>query len=148
MLRACAGLVAGLLFGAGLTLSGMINPAKVTAFLDIAGVWDPSLAFVMFGAVAVTATGYRLTFLRTRPLFEAAFDLPARRDVDPRLLVGASIFGVGWGLTGYCPGPALAGLSAGQSGTAVFVATMLAGMALARMYGTRPLITERNNVDR
>jgi hypothetical protein len=97
MARAPAGLLAGLLFGAGLALSGMINPAKVVAFLDIAGNWDPSLAFVMIGAVAMTAAGYQLSILRTRPLFDVGFVLPTRRDIDARLIGGAAIFGIGWG---------------------------------------------------
>jgi len=130
--RVLAGLFAGLLFGAGLSLSGMISPAKVVAFLDIAGAWDPSLAFVMIGAVAVTAAGYRISFLQTRPLFEPTFRLPTRTDLDARLLGGAALFGIGWGLAGYCPGPALAGLGFGRVDTVVFVVMMLIGMMLAR----------------
>ncbi len=130
--RVLAGLFAGLLFGAGLSLSGMINPAKVVAFLDIAGPWDPSLAFVMIGAVVVTAVGYRVSFLRMRPLFETTFRLPTRTDLDARLLGGAVLFGIGWGLAGYCPGPALAGLGFRRIETVVFVVTMLIGMMLAR----------------
>lgn len=132
MTRVLGGLLAGLLFGAGIALSGMINPAKVAAFLDVAGAWDPSLAFVMLGAVAVTAVGYRLAFRRARPLFAAGFTLPTRSELDFQLLAGAAIFGVGWGLGGYCPGPALAGLAFGAPETLGFVAGMVAGMILAR----------------
>lgn len=132
MARTFAGLLAGLLFGAGIALSGMINPAKVLAFLDVAGAWDPSLAFVMAGAVGVAAAGYQLSFLRTRPLFAGGFTLPTRRDLDARLLGGAALFGIGWGIGGYCPGPALAGLGFGAPETMGFVAGMVAGMILAR----------------
>ncbi len=135
MARALGGLIAGLLFGLGLSISGMINPAKVIGFLDIAGEWDPSLAFVMLGGVAVTAIGYRMVLRRGQPLFEPSFALPTRRDIDPSLLLGAGLFGVGWGLGGYCPGPALAGLGFGSTETLAFVAAMLVGMVAARRYG-------------
>ncbi len=135
MNRTLAGLLTGLLFGAGLSLSGLINPAKVVAFLDVAGAWDPSLAFVMLGAVVVTAVGYRLVLRGGRPLFEPGFTLPTRRDLDRNLLVGAGLFGVGWGLGGYCPGPALAGIGFGAAETLVFVAFMLIGMFAARQSG-------------
>lgn len=134
---ALAGAASGMLFGVGLSVSGMIDPAKVVAFLDVAGRWDPSLAFVMLGALSVTAIGYRLVFRRARPLFDAAFALPLRRDIDPPLLVGATLFGIGWGLGGYCPGPALAALGFGQKPTLVFVMAMVAGMVAARTFGTR-----------
>ncbi|MBX7201179.1 MAG: YeeE/YedE family protein [Rhodospirillaceae bacterium] len=126
------GLAAGLLFGTGLAISGMINPAKVMAFLDIAGAWDPSLAFVMLGALLVAGPGYRLILRRSRPLFEDAFVLPARRELDSRLLAGAALFGIGWGLGGYCPGPALAALGFGKVQTLAFAAAMAAGMIAAR----------------
>jgi uncharacterized protein len=100
-------LVTGLLFGAGLTISQMINPAKVLNFLDLGGIatgsWDPSLAFVMAGALAVTAVGYRLAWRRARPLFAQAFQLPTRKDLDARLVTGSILFGIGWGLAGICP---------------------------------------------
>jgi hypothetical protein len=130
--RVAAGLGCGLLFGVGLALSGMISPAKVVAFLDLAGDWDPSLALVMAGALAVTAPGYRVVLRRERPLLEERFSLPVRRELDRRLVAGAAVFGVGWGLGGYCPGPALAGLGLGAPRTALFVAGMLVGMAAAR----------------
>ncbi len=132
MSRMLGGLIAGLLFGAGLSISGMINPAKVIGFLNIAGAWDPSLAFVMLGGVAVTAIGYRTVLRRSQPLFEPSFSLPTRRDIDPPLLLGASLFGIGWGLGGYCPGPALAGIGFGSLETIAFVAAMLVGMLIAR----------------
>src|SRR5690242_20545478 len=103
MPRILSGLIAGLLFGAGLSISGMINPEKVIGFLNIAGDWDPSLAFVMLGGVVVTAIGYRTVLRRSQPLFEPSFTLTTRRDIDPSLLLGAGLFGIGWGLGGYCP---------------------------------------------
>ncbi|PWC28338.1 DUF6691 family protein [Teichococcus aestuarii] len=122
----------GLLFGLGLLVSGMADPAKVLNFLDLGGAWDPSLAFVMAGAVLTTALGYRLVLRRPRPLLAEAFQLPTRRAVDGRLLLGAALFGIGWGLGGFCPGPALASLGLGAPGTLAFLPAMLAGMALAR----------------
>lgn len=135
MKRIIAGLFAGAVFGAGLSISGLINPAKVNAFLDVAGDWDPSLAFVMLGAVIVTAIGYRLVWRRGRPLLDHAFALPTRRDIDPNLLVGAALFGIGWGLGGVCPGPGLAGLGFGAAETLAFVAAMIVGMFAARQFG-------------
>jgi uncharacterized membrane protein YedE/YeeE len=127
-----ANLAAGLVFGLGLVVSGMIDPAKVLNFLDLFGSWDPSLAFVMAGAVAVTLVGYRLVLRRPGPLLGDGFALPTRSDLDRRLLVGAAVFGIGWGLGGYCPGPALTALGLAATGTLVFVPAMLIGMALAR----------------
>jgi uncharacterized membrane protein YedE/YeeE len=124
--------IAALIFGVGLVISGMANPAKVLNFLDIAGSWDPSLAFVMAGALAVTAIGYRLLLARPKPLFAPTFQIPTRRQIDARLLLGAAIFGVGWGLAGFCPGPALTALGLGAPGTLAFVPAMLLGMAAAR----------------
>ncbi len=124
--------LAGLLFGIGLIVSGMADPAKVTNFLDLAGAWDPSLAFVMAGAIAVTCAGYWLVTRRSRPVFAASFDIPPRTAVDARLVSGAAIFGVGWGLAGFCPGPAIVALPLGAKGALIFVPAMLAGIALAR----------------
>src|SRR5262249_10650911 len=108
----------GLVFGIGLLVSGMSNPAKVLNFLDLGGIatgnWDPSLAFVMAGAVAVTFVGYRIALRRVRPLFGERFHLPAKRELDLRILAGPAIFGVGWGLAGFCPGPALVALGYGS----------------------------------
>jgi uncharacterized protein len=122
----------GLLFGLGLVVSGMANPAKVLNFLDLFGSWDASLALVMGGAVLVTYAGYRLAWRRPRPMLAERFDLPVTTMIDRRLLIGSAIFGLGWGLAGYCPGPALVGLALAAPGTLVFIPAMLAGMWLAR----------------
>jgi hypothetical protein len=135
-MRVLAGLLAGLLFGAGLAISQMINPAKVLAFLDVAGAWDPSLAFVMLGAVVVTALGYRFVLRQPKPLLDDKFSVPARTDVDGRLVIGAAIFGVGWGLGGYCPGPAIASIGFGAMETVVFVIFMAVGMIGGRALPT------------
>ena len=129
---AFAGLIAGVIFGLGLVISGMANPAKVLNFLDVAGSWDPSLAFVMGGAIAVTLPGYALLRRRGAPLLAAQFQWPTRDDVDARLLGGAATFGLGWGLSGFCPGPAFTAVALAAPGTLVFVPAMLAGMWLAR----------------
>ena len=121
-------LASGLLFGLGLMVSSMIDPAKVLNFLDVAGSWDPSLAFVMAAAIPVAAIGYTVARRRGRPLVAPAFQGPTATAVDRRLVAGAILFGVGWGLVGYCPGPALAALSLGTSGAWLFVAAMLVGI--------------------
>jgi uncharacterized membrane protein YedE/YeeE len=131
-LRIAMGFAAGLIFGLGLVVSGMSDPAKVLNFLDLFGTWDPSLAFVMAGAVAVTFVGYGVTLGQPRPLFDAAFHLPAAKDLDPSLLVGAAVFGLGWGLAGFCPGPAFTALPLLAQGTLVFVPAMILGMWAAR----------------
>ncbi|WP_193560527.1 DUF6691 family protein [Dankookia rubra] len=128
-----AALAAGLLFGLGLVVSGMVNPAKVLGFLDVAGDWDPSLAFVMAAAIPVATLGFRLGGRMQAPLCATAFAPPARRRIDARLLGGAALFGVGWGLAGFCPGPALASLSFGGWRALAFVAAMLVGMGLFRL---------------
>ncbi len=122
---------AGILFGIGLIIAGMIDPAKVLNFLDVAGTWDPSLAFVMAGAIAVTASGYWLVGKRDRPLLDPAFHWPAARDIDARLLVGAAAFGVGWGLVGLCPGPAIASLVIAAAPTFAFIAALVVGVWVA-----------------
>ncbi|CAH0306969.1 hypothetical protein SRABI118_04618 [Massilia sp. Bi118] len=122
--------IAGLLFGSGLILSGMSNPAKVLAFLDIAGRWDPSLVFVMIGAILVAAIAFRIGGARARTVFGGANHMPGAARVDGRLVLGAVVFGVGWGLVGYCPGPALTSLGVGGWPTLLFVAAMIAGMAV------------------
>lgn len=132
MIRQVTALAAGILFGVGLAVSQMVNPAKVLAFLDVAGRWDPSLALVMGGALAVTFVGYRMVLGRERPVYADRFQLPTARDVDARLLAGAGIFGVGWGLVGYCPGPALASLAFARMESLLFILAMLAGAALYR----------------
>jgi hypothetical protein len=131
--RIASGFAAGLLFGLGLVISGMSDPAKVLNFLDVFGTWDPSLAFVMAGAVGVAFVGYRLTLARQRPLFDATFHLPTARDLDPSLLAGAGVFGLGWGLAGFCPGPAFTALPLIATGTLVFIPAMIAGMWAARV---------------
>jgi len=129
--------IAGLVFGLGLIISGMADPAKVQNFLDLFGIWDPSLAFVMAGAIAVTFVGYRLTFGRGRPLLADAFSLPTKAGIDSPLVIGAALFGVGWGLSGFCPGPAIVSLPLLATGTLVFVPAMLVGMLLARALQSR-----------
>jgi hypothetical protein len=124
--------VAGVVFGAGLAVSGMTNPAKVQNFLDVFGRFDPTLAFVLGAALAVSAPAFALARRRERPWLGESFALPTRRDVDARLVGGAALFGVGWGLVGLCPGPALASLFRGASELVVFVAAMTAGVALYR----------------
>ena len=126
-----AGLI-GLVFGTGIALSGMANPAKVLNFFDIAGNWDPSLGLVMLSAVLVTAIGYRLVLRRNKPIVEARFHLPTGRKLDLPLLAGSAIFGVGWGISGFCPGGAIPALGLGEPSAWIFVGTMLAGIAAAR----------------
>lgn len=123
----------GLLFGIGLVISGMSNPAKVLNFLDLFGTWDPSLAFVMGGAVLVTFIGYRLAFSRPAPLLGGTFDLPRSSVIDRQILVGPALFGIGWGLGGFCPGPAMTSIGLAATGTLAFVPAMLIGMGLARL---------------
>lgn len=134
-------LALGLLFGAGLVLSGMADPAKVLNFLDLFGSWDPSLAFVMSGAVLVAFAGYRLVLARERPIAAAGFHLPTRSDIDGRIIAGPAVFGIGWGLAGFCPGPALTALGLGATGMLAFVPAMMLGMWAARLLAdgtTRP----------
>ncbi len=132
MARILAALAAGLLFGLGLALGGMTDPAVVLGFLDIAGTWNPSLAFVMGAGVVITFFGYRLTIARGRPLLAPNFQLPTRKDIDPALVGGAAIFGVGWGLAGYCPGAAISSAVSGSLDVLALLAAMLAGMAIVR----------------
>jgi len=127
---ALAAFVAGLVFGFGLIVSGMANPAKVLGFLDLAGPWDPSLAFVMAGAVGVGLVAFALARRRRVSVLGAEMKLPTARDIDRRLVGGSVLFGIGWGLAGFCPGPALVALGLGQGKALVFVVAMLAGMGL------------------
>lgn len=126
-------LLTGLIFGTGIALSGMINPAKVLNFFDIAGTWDPSLAFVMGGALIVTAIGYRFVLKSPRPLFDRQFHLPTRKDIDMPLLAGSAIFGIGWGIAGFCPGGSIPALGLMQTDAVIFVAAMIAGIAITRV---------------
>jgi uncharacterized membrane protein YedE/YeeE len=138
-MRIVASFASGLVFGLGLLISGMANPAKVQNFLDLAGTFDPSLILVMLGAVAVTFVGYRLVLARPRPLFAERFALPTLKEIDARLVLGAGVFGIGWGLSGFCPGPAMTSLPLLAKGALIFVPAMLAGIGLARVVTTTSL---------
>jgi uncharacterized membrane protein YedE/YeeE len=127
-MSAAAALLAGLVFGAGLIVSGMTDPGKVKGFLDVAGSWDPSLAFVMAGAIAVGFFAFRLAGRRGRTFLGGALHLPNRRDIDLRLVAGSIVFGIGWGMAGFCPGPAQVAFASGVDQAAVFVIAMLGGM--------------------
>ena len=131
-----AAFACGLLFAMGLVVSGMSDPNKVLDFLDFGGTWDPSLAFVMIGGIAVHAALYRVVVRRGRPLF-GEFRLPTRRDVDVKLVAGAAMFGIGWGLSGFCPGPALVNIASLGTGALVFAGMMFMGMALFGAYRRR-----------
>ena len=127
----------GILFGLGIITSGMANPAKVLDFFDIAGTWDPSLAFVMGGALAVTAIGYAVVLKRPAPLLTPRFHLPTKTELDARLLSGAAIFGVGWGIAGFCPGAALPALGTFRAEVFIFIAAVIAGMIAQRWLTVR-----------
>lgn len=129
-MRIITSLLAGLVFGIGLIISGMTNPAKVLGFLDLAGLWDPSLALVMGGAIAVGVVAFQIARKRSKSLLGDPMRLPSATQVDRRLLLGGLAFGVGWGLAGFCPGPALASLASGGAKPAIFTAAMLAGMVI------------------
>lgn len=132
-LRVLVAVASGLLFGVGLALSGMMDPERVLGFLDLTGAWDPSLAFVLAGAVGVSAAGYALKTRMGQPALAPRFEVPTNRSIDGRLLAGSAIFGIGWGAAGFCPGPALAGMALGLPEVAIFVAAMLAGMLLQQL---------------
>jgi uncharacterized membrane protein YedE/YeeE len=136
-------LLSGILFGAGLAVSDMVNPARVLGFLDIAGSWDPTLAFVMGGAVLASAIGYLVSQRVRAPLFGRSFFIPENRQLDSQLIGGAALFGIGWGLVGFCPGPAVAALVYGMWQPWLFVAAMIVGMVLQRVLasarGGRPM---------
>ena len=131
-MRLLFGYLIGLIFGVGIAISGMANPAKVINFFDFAGTWDPSLVFVMGGAVITTFIGYRLVLARPAPLFETSFQLPANRKLDLRLLLGSGIFGIGWGIAGFCPGGALPALGTRQMTVFIFVAALICGIFAAK----------------
>ncbi len=137
MKRNVTALLAGIVFGVGLVVGGMTQPAKIVGFLDFFGDWDPSLAFVMGGAVLVYFIGYRMAVRRGRPLFDVKLHLPTRRDIDLPLVAGAALFGAGWGLGGYCPGPGLVSLGSTASSAFVFVGAMILGMALHHLFFVR-----------
>jgi uncharacterized membrane protein YedE/YeeE len=138
MMKRLSSFLVGLLFGTGLLLSGMTNPAKILAFLDLKGAWDPSLAFVMGGAIIPTFAGFRLAARRRTSLSGEPFHLPVASAIDARLILGSLIFGVGWGLVGLCPGPAIADLGFLDGRVALFVAAMIIGMALHRGLASLP----------
>lgn len=129
-MRVITSLIAGLVFGIGLIVSGMTNPAKVVGFLDLAGLWDPSLALVMGGAIAVGVVAFQIARKRSKSLLGDPMRLPAATQVDRRLLLGGLTFGVGWGLAGFCPGPALASLATGGTKPAIFTVAMVGGMVI------------------
>jgi uncharacterized membrane protein YedE/YeeE len=131
-MRLLTALLIGLTFGTGIALSGMMNPAKVLNFFDIAGTWDPSLAFVMGGALAVAIPGYRIVLGRPHPAFEPRFQLPDTQRLDARLILGSATFGVGWGIAGFCPGGALPALGTGLPQVFLFVAALTGGLLIAR----------------
>lgn len=132
MTRLFVSFVAGTIFGFGLLISGMSNPAKVLNFLDVFGTFDPSLLFVMGGAVITVFFGYKFILRREKPLMEEQFHIPTRKDIDQRLLIGAALFGIGWGIAGFCPGPALTSLLMGSEGILYFMPSMIIGLAIAR----------------
>lgn len=139
-LRTLAALGCGLVFGLGLAVSGMMNPAKVIGFLDVAGEWDPTLVFVMGGALLVTLPAYRAILKRGRPVLASGFSVPTKKSLDAPLIWGSALFGVGWGLVGFCPGPAVAAIGTGLPSVLAFVAAMISGMALhAWISGERPV---------
>lgn len=127
----------GLMFGIGIVISGMGNPAKVINFFDVAGTWDPSLLLVMGGALVVTFVGYRLVLPRPAPMFERKFSLPTARTIDTKLIGGSALFGIGWGITGFCPGGAIPVLGTGVVDVAIFLAAMVAGMLATRALTAR-----------
>lgn len=129
-MRVASAFIVGVLFGLGLTISQMIDPAKIIAFLDVAGAWDPSLLVVMASALAVSFVGYRIVFARERPAFEPSFQIPTKTAIDRPLVVGSAMFGAGWGLAGLCPGPAIAAAALGQGEIYVFLIALFAGMLL------------------
>jgi uncharacterized membrane protein YedE/YeeE len=137
-MRMLVALLAGTLFGLGLALSGMMNPAKVIGFLDVAGRWDPTLAFVMGGALLVTIPAFRVILNRPRPVLADDFAVPTKKSLDAHLLGGAALFGVGWGLSGFCPGPAVTALVTGLTPVFAFVAAMLGGMVVHAWVFERP----------
>ena len=134
MRHAFPGLLVGLLFGAGLALSGMVNPARVLGFLDLAGRWDPTLILVLMAALLPSALGYALVRKMKRPVMAEEFCIPQNRTIEGRLVAGAALFGIGWGLVGLCPGPAIASLAFGKWQSWLFVAAMITGMWLQRLY--------------
>ena len=144
-MRNVSAFLVGLLFGLGLIVSGMASPAKVLGFLDLAGHWDPSLAFVMIGAIAFASIGFFASRRIEKPLLDETKHLPTKKKIDTQLIVGSAIFGVGWGIAGFCPGPVVVAVGAGKFGAAIFLAAMLAGMLAFNLFDTQRTI--RGNAD-
>lgn len=142
-MRSLSGFLGGLVFGVGLVISGMADPAKVLNFLDLAGQWDPSLAFVMAGAASTAFVGYRLAWRRPKPVLADRFELPSSTAIDRPLVAGAAIFGIGWGIGGFCPGPALTSLPLLAPGTLVFVPAMLIGLWLGARARNLQILTPK-----
>jgi hypothetical protein len=136
-MRLASAVLIGLIFGLGIAVSGMMNPAKVLNFFDLAGTWDPSLAFVMGGALAVAIPGYRLVLGRPAPVLEDRFQLPDTRVIDRRLVLGSATFGIGWGIAGFCPGGALPAIGTGRIEVFLFIAALIGGILLARLMQAR-----------
>ena len=133
-MKEIAALISGLIFSLGLIVSGMTNPQNVIGFLDITGNWNPALAFVLMAAVVITGLGYRLAWKRNKPLYEASFSVPTSQIIDKRLIVGSAVFGIGWGLVGLCPGPALASVFTSNGVKAlVFISAIAGGILLQRL---------------
>ena len=133
MLKYISSAIAGGFFGFGIAISGMANPAKVLNFFDIFGTWDPSLVFVMGGAMITALIGYRLVFgVQKRPLFEVSFSLPSAKQIDRRLILGSIVFGIGWGIAGFCPGGAIPTFGLGHSESYIFIASLVVGILVAR----------------
>ena len=145
MKSAVTSFFAGVVFALGLGISGMTRPIKVIGFLDFFGQWDASLAFVMIGAIAVYFVAYRISRTMSSPVLEAKFSIPSRADFDSRLIAGAAVFGVGWGLGGFCPGPAITSLASGAAPVAVFVASMAAGIYLHGWISGRDISPARDS---
>lgn len=145
--RSFAALTAGVIFGFGLSLSGMLDPARVRGFLDVTGHFDPSLAFVLAGAVAVSSAGTLISRRWRHPLLDNSFHLPVKHKIDAALVAGAAIFGIGWGMSGICPGPAIASLALGLAPAYVFVAMLLAGILLHDIWAQRRAFAAQQNLD-
>lgn len=143
--RLVTALVAGLLFAVGLGIGGMTQPEKVIGFLNLAGPWDPALMGVMGGGMLVSFIGYRVVRRRSAPVCEASFQIPSRADITPQLVGGSALFGIGWGLGGYCPGPGIVSVVTGSSQALLFVAAMVAGMAIYRLLS--PWIADKRSVE-
>jgi uncharacterized protein len=144
-MRNMSSFLAGLLFGVGLIVSGMANPAKVLGFLDLAGHWDPSLAFVMIGAIALASIGFFASRHTGKPLLDDTRHLPTKKKIDVQLIVGSAIFGAGWGIAGFCPGPVMVAVGAGKTEAVIFLSAMLAGMLAFNLFDARRTI--RGNAD-